>query len=157
MSEHNTIRDLLALAAADALSIEEQRRVEQHLAQCAACTAELDAWRGMAEGLKRLPTPQPSPNLVERVRVSLERRLAADAERRVNYRLMAFLVLFAWTVTLAGWPIARLLSQGLLGWIDPQFRSTWILLVGYTMITWVTGGIAGLAIALRHRSRRRFA
>src|SRR5260370_34583386 len=97
MNEHESIRELLALAAAGALDENEQRKLGRHLAECSACNAELDAWRGLAASLKRLPTPQAPSMLVERTRsrVALER--AAIAERRESYWAMAVMDIFSWT------------------------------------------------------------
>ncbi len=157
MSEHEAIRELLVLAVAGALDADEQRRVEQHLAGCAACAAELDAWHDLTGALKRLPTPQPPAALVERTRARAEWQLAAAAERRWNHTVLVFLVLFAWTVTLVSWPIVRLVSGGMLGWLDVRMNQTWVSLAGYTALGWLTVGVAALMLGLRHRSARRAA
>ena len=60
MSEHEAIRKLLALAAAEALEEGELRRVEEHLRECSSCAAEWDAWRALARGMRGLPTPVPA-------------------------------------------------------------------------------------------------
>ena len=60
MSEHDKIRELLALAAADALTRAEEKQVAEHVRSCIACSNELGAWRPIASELRRLPTPQPS-------------------------------------------------------------------------------------------------
>jgi len=155
MSEHDAVRELLALAAAGALDAEEQRRIEQHLAGCAACAAELDGWRNLAGALKRLPTPRPSPALVEQTRARAEWQLAAAAEHRWSQAVLVFLVLFAWTVTLVSWPIVRLVTGGLLGWLDVRMNQTWASLAGYTALGWLTVGVAALLLGIRHRSARR--
>ncbi len=155
MSDHDQIRELLAMAAAGALDPDEQQRVDRHARECAACAAELDDWQLLAGGLRRLPTPQPSPALVEHTRARAEWQLAAQAEHRWNQGVLIFLVLFGWTLVLASWPIVRLLSGGLLGWLEPGFGRTWIGLAGYTALLWLTGGVAAVFLGLRHRSERR--
>lgn len=155
MSEHDVIRDLLALAAAGALDSAEQQRVEHHLAGCGSCAAELDLWRGLAGSLRRLPTPQAPAELVERTRTRVEAQLAAEAERRWDQAVMAFLVLFAWTVTLASWPIVRLFSSGVASWLDVGATQIWYGLVVYTLIAWLSGGVAAVMLGLRHRAARR--
>jgi anti-sigma factor RsiW len=157
MNEHESIRELLALAAAGALDESEQRTLDRHLASCPACSAELDAWRGLAVSLKRLPTPQAPPMLVERTRSRVALELAAVAERRKSHWVMAFLVLFSWTVTLVTWPVVRLLSGGILSWFDLSFSQTWFGLAGYTALGWLTAGVAGAVLGLRRRRERRFA
>jgi len=155
MSDHDKIRELLPMAAAGALDPEEQQRVDGHVRECAACAAELDDWQLLAGGLRRLPTPQPSSALIERTRARAEWQLATQAEHRWDQRMLIFLVLFGWTVAVASWPVVRLLSGGLLGWLEPGFGRTWIGLAGYTALLWLTGGIAAAMLALRHRRERR--
>ena len=157
MNEHESIRELLALAAAGALEEKEQRELDRHLAACSACNAELDVFRGLAASLKRMPTPQAPPMLVERTRSRVALELAAMAERRKSHWVMAFLLLFTWTVTLVTWPIVRLLSDGVLSWLDLSFNQTWFGLAGYTALGWLTAGVAGAVLGLRRRREGRFA
>jgi anti-sigma factor RsiW len=157
MNEHAEIRELLSLAAAGALRREEEERVARHIHECAECTAEFENWQSLAAGLRRLPTPQPPAGLVERTRARTAWQLAAEGEQRWNHGVLIFLVLFGWTLTLASWPVVRLVSGGLLGWLDPGFEHTWIGLVGYTALVWVTGGVAAAMLALRRRRERRLA
>lgn len=157
MSEHETIRELLSLAAAGALDGAEEQRVTRHVSECAECTAELKGWQMLTGGLRRLPTPQAPAALIERVRTQVAWQLAGEGERRWNRQVMIFLVLFAWTVTLVSWPIVRLLTGGLMGWLEPGFGHTWIGLATYTALAWLTGGIAAATLAVRHRRERRMA
>lgn len=157
MSEHDSIRELLALAVAGALEPKEQERVERHARECAACAAELDDWQLLASGLKRLPTPQPPAALIERTRAQAELQIVAEAENRWNRRVIAFVILFAWTLTLASWPVVRLLSGNLLGWFDPAFGRAWIGFAGLTALGWLGGGIAAAMLAVQQRRERRTA
>ena len=157
MSEHEVIRELLPLAAADTLGEGELRRVEEHLRTCAACAAEWNAWRALERGLRRLPTPQAPAMLVERTRARMYAHLSAREERAVNPWALGILVLVSWTLVLATWPVVRLLSGGVLSWLDLSFQHTWLGLAGYTLAGWVVGGIAALTIGLRHRATRRAA
>lgn len=157
MSEHEAIRELLALAAAEALEESEQRRVEQHSRSCAACAAEWDSWRALERGLRGLPTPQAPAMLVERTRSRVTLELAAIAERRRSHWVMAFLVLFSWTVTLVTWPIVRMLTGGVLSWLDLNFNQTWFGLAAYTVLGWLTAGVAAAVLALRRRREGRLA
>src|SRR5262249_24476685 len=93
MSEHDAIRELLPLAAAAALEERERRQIDAHLRTCADCSAELDRYRALGFGLRRLPTPQAPPLLVERTRQQIQLQLAAAAERAMNPWLLGFLVL----------------------------------------------------------------
>jgi len=155
MNDHEEIRKLMTLAAAGALDAQEQRQLEEHLRGCAACAAELERWSDLAGALRRLPTPQPSPLVVERVRARAEAELAAYAEERSNFAVMFFLVLFSWTVTLATWPVVRLVNEGMFGWLNLQ--QTWLGLVGYTVLGWLTAGVAAGLLGWRQRGARRIA
>jgi len=157
MSEHETVRELLSLAIAGALDASDEQRVQQHLRGCGTCAAEFELLQGVANALRRLPTPQASASLVERTRARVEWQLAAEAENRWNRRVLVFLILFAWTLVLASWPVVRLLSSGLLGWFEPGFGRTWLSLAGYTALLWLTGGVAAATLAFRRRWERRIA
>src|SRR5713101_6323667 len=140
MSEHDAIRELLALAAADALEEKERRRVEAHLPGCAECSAKLDRFRVLGRGLRRLPTPQAPAMLVERTRQQIQLQLTAATEQATNPWLLGFLVLLSWTLTIASWPIVRLVTQGMTSWLDLGFRGAWMNLVIYTLVGWAVGG-----------------
>ena len=155
MSEHEGIRELLALAAAGALEASEQQKLERHLAECAECAQELEGWNALAGGLRRLPTPRPSAALVERTRARVAKQLAAESERRWDLSVLVFLVVFAWTLVLAGWPIVRLIGGGVLGWLDTGFRQTWVWLAVYSALGWLAAGVAAVALGLRQRELRR--
>ena len=157
MKGHDEIRELLALAAAGALEEGEQQMFERHLAECAECAQELEGWNALAGGLRRLPTPRPSAALVERTRALVGRQLAAEAERQWDLSLLVFAMLFAWTLVLAGWPIARLLTSGAAAWLDVSFRQVWLGYAAYTAVGWVTAGAAAVLLGVRHRATRRMA
>jgi anti-sigma factor RsiW len=154
MDSHDKIRELLGLAVAGALDAGEEKRVERHAATCAACAAELENWRLLASGLRRLPTPQPGKLVVERTRARAEMRMAEEIESRGQSRVMVLLLGFAWIVTLASWPLFRILSGGLLVWFDPRFNQTWLVFAGFTALVWATGGLAAVLLG-RHRQQER--
>ena len=79
MSAHVT--SLLALAAAGGLDASEAERVAAHLRECAACAARHGEWEGLADVLRRLPPPRPSPDLLARTRAAVETRIAERAEQ----------------------------------------------------------------------------
>ena len=66
VTEHNKIREMLALAAADALEPNESELVMQHVQTCPQCSTEMEQWQLLSRGLRQLPTPQPSADLVQR-------------------------------------------------------------------------------------------
>lgn len=153
MTSHDDFRKLLPLAAAGALDAREQHELDAHLRECPACAAQLGRYADIAAALRRLPTPQPSPAVVERARARAQAEFAAHAEERSNFVVMFFLVLFSWTVTLATWPVVRLATEGMLGWFNLQ--QTWLGLAGYTLLGWITAGVAAGLLGWRNRAARR--
>ncbi len=147
---HESIREMLALAAAGALDDKEARRVEEHAATCAECAAELERWQSLAGALRRVPTPQPSPQLLARVRAQAEWKLAEETERRRDLRVMALLLLFSWTVLLLTWPVVRLIWGGAASWLEVSLGSLWFWLSGYTLAGWLAAGVA-VMLGLRER------
>ena len=154
VTEHNKIREMLALAAADALEPNESELVMQHVRTCPQCSAEMEQWQLLSRGLRQLPTPQPSPDLVQRTCARAEARMIDERENAWNRRVMISLVLFAWALTLTSWPIVRLVSGGLLSLLDPRLNQSWLGFAGFTSLVWVTGGIAAVLLA-RHQRRER--
>src|SRR5271170_574545 len=114
MSEHDKIRELLALAAAGALTSAEEKQVAEHVRSCIACSNELEAWRPIASELRRLPTPQPSSWLVQAT-------LTEQAEHDWNHRLMIVVVAFAWLLTIASWAVFHVVSGRFERLLGPQF------------------------------------
>jgi anti-sigma factor RsiW len=157
MSEHDQIRELLALGAAGALEPEEEERVARHIRSCAMCSGELEDWQRLALGLRRLPTPQAPRGLVERARARAEAKLAEETEQRWNRGVMIFLVVFAWALTLLSWPLVRLVSGGLLGMLDPRLNQAWIGFAVFTTLAWLGGGAAAILLSLHQRRERRMA
>jgi hypothetical protein len=162
MSEHDKIRDLLALAAADALTSAEEKQVAEHVRSCVSCSNELDAWRPIASELRRLPTPQPSSWLVQAALARAQAKLAEQAEHDWNRRVIIFVVAFAWVLTIASWPVFHLVSGRFGNWLEPQFNQTqlsyaWISFAAFAALGWLAGGVAAVMLAVRQRGERRLA
>ncbi len=153
MSEHDKIRELLALAAADALTSAEEKQVAEHVRSCIACSNELEAWRPIASELRRLPTPQPSSWLVQATLARAEAKFTEQAEQDWNHRLMIIVVAFAWLLTIASWPVFHVVSRrfGSL----PQFSHPWISFAAFTALEWLAGAVAAVMLAIRQRGERR--
>jgi len=147
---HEAIREMLALAAAGALDDTEARRVEEHAANCTECAAELERWQSLAGALRRVPTPQPSKELIARVRAQAEWKLVEEVERRREMRVMALLLMFSWTVLLVTWPVVRLVGGGAISWLETSLGSLWFWLSGYTLVGWLAAGVA-VMLGLRER------
>jgi anti-sigma factor RsiW len=157
LDEHAEIREQLALFVAGALEADAESRVALHLAGCADCLAELERWELITVGLRRLPTPQPPAALFERTRALAMVQLAEHAEQRRNRIVLGLLILFSWAVTLAGWPIFRFATGGLLSLLDVSFRQTWLLFVVFSVGTWLAGASAAVLLSLRRQHERRLA
>lgn len=154
MNDHEKIRELLTLLAAGVLEPREEKEALDHLRTCAGCSAELEDWKLLAGGLRRLPTPQPRALLVERARAQAQIRLSEEFEHRWNRTVMIGLVGFAWLVTLLSWPVVRFVSGGLLAMLDPRFSHTWIVFAIFTGGAWIAGGAAAVILSLQRRERR---
>jgi anti-sigma factor RsiW len=157
MTEHEKLKELISLGAAGALGESEERALAVHVARCEECAAELENWRELGAALRRVPTPQAPAQLVERVRAQMVAQGFAEMERRQNFRVAAWLGLVGWTVTLASWPLLRLLSNEAANVMDVQLLHTWYGLFAITVGGWVAAGAAAAMVALRHRQERRFA
>ena len=157
MSEHEKVRELLALAAAGALTDAEERRVAEHVRSCVSCSNELDGWRPIASELRRLPTPQPSPWLVQSTLARAEAKLAEQAEQDWNRRVMIAVVAFAWLLTIASWPFFHFVSGRLGSLLELQFSHPWISFAAFTTLGWLAGGVAAAMLAIRQRGERRLA
>ena len=154
VSEHEKIRELLALAAAGALTSAEEKQVAKHLQSCPACSNELEAWRPIASELRRLPTPQPSSWLVQATLARAAAKLAEQAEHDWNRRVLISVVAFAWVLTIASWPVFHFISERLL---EPQFGDTWIIFAAFSAFGWLAGGVAAVMLGIRQPRERRLA
>jgi predicted anti-sigma-YlaC factor YlaD len=157
MTDHEKIRELLSLAAADALEPDEDRLVSDHIRSCSDCSAQLEDWRLLAGGLRRLPTPQPRGVIVERARAMAQIRLTDHLEQRWNRAVMSGLIVFAWILTLMSWPVVKFVSGGFLSMLDPRFSHTWLVFGVFTTLVWAGGAAAAVLLSQQQRRERRFA
>ena len=157
MSEHDKIRELLALAAAEALTAAEEKRVAEHVRTCVSCSNELDGWLPITTELRRLPMPQPSAWLLQATLARAEAKLAEQAEHDWNRRVMIFVVALSWLLTIASWPVFDFVSPHLGSLLGPQFGRTWISFAAFTALGWLAGGVAAVMLAVRQRGERRLA
>jgi anti-sigma factor RsiW len=155
--EHAAIREQLALLVAGALDTDAEAHIARHTATCASCCAELERWQLISGGLRRLPTPQPSPALFERAHAMASAQLAAEAEQRRNWMVLIPLIIFSWAVTVASWPFFRFATGGLLSVLDVQFRQVWLLFALFSALTWLAGGSAAVLLSVHRQHERRLA
>lgn len=152
---HEAVARLLPLAAAGTLDIDEQRRLEEHARDCAACRRELETWSAYAQGLRSLPQPAIPARLMERTRARLLQEHAAAADRRWDELMLGALALFAWTVGLTFWFVARLVTGGELMVMGANLVRFGTWSAGSTVLVWLTAAVAAVALGRRRRELRR--
>jgi hypothetical protein len=155
MSEHDEIRELLPLAAAEALDAAEDRRVREHVSRCSSCASELQGFRRLTKALQQLPAPEPSRALLGRTRALLERESTSLADSPLSVGGVALLVVFAWIWTASSGP--------LLGWLFPFLTEPfaapfhrWFWLGLLSALGSLATVVAAAMLGLHYREERRF-
>jgi anti-sigma factor RsiW len=153
-NEHNTVRELLNLAAASALDAAEQQRVEEHLRDCGECQAEFQVWSQITGGLRDMPAPQAPAGLVARTRARMEGAQAAKAERWRHQIILGCLVLFVWIVTLLSFPVLQMAGNGLAGLLNISTSRMGTGIALYLLLGWIGTGVAAGLLGLRRQNER---
>ncbi len=90
-SEHPS--GLLTDLISDALTPDVARQVRSHLNDCPTCTADLEAWRAVAQAVRdRASETVPSPTLADRIALRIQRESAARPTRPASLRWLAAVV-----------------------------------------------------------------
>jgi len=155
MSEHEAIRELLVLASAGVLDAHEQRRVDEHVRDCAECRRELDIWSAYAQGLREIPQPVVPPRLMERTRARLLQERATAAERRWDELMLAALALFAWTVGLTSWFVLKIFTGGAFVIMGANLVRFGTFSAISTVMVWLTAAVAAMLLGKHRRELRR--
>jgi anti-sigma factor RsiW len=155
MTEHESIRAMLALAAAGVLGPEEGRRVEQHAQECELCRRDLETWSSYAQGLRKLPQPSAPEGLAHRTQARILRERAEVAGRRRYELFLAALAIFGWAAGWAFWTLVRAVTGGSLSVFGANLVSgfTWTFISA--VLALMTGATAALMLG-RSRDARRF-
>ncbi|HUO34480.1 MAG TPA: KleE stable inheritance protein [Candidatus Acidoferrum sp.] len=156
-NEHDKIRSLLSLAVAGALDSAQESLVENHVRTCPECAAQLDEWRALAGGLKRLPTPQISAQVLQRTVALVRQAREAEDERRATRRILAPLLAFSWVLTVFSWPLYKIASSGLSVVFDIRFAHDWRVFAILVAWTWLCGGVAAFLLSSHQQRHRRLA
>ncbi|MGA8491955.1 MAG: HEAT repeat domain-containing protein [Terriglobales bacterium] len=82
------VRENVLLYVYNELPDDARYELEQHLARCADCTAELKTTRKFHAMLSELPVEEPSPNLVAASRMRLQEGLETAEQGRFWHRLI---------------------------------------------------------------------
>jgi len=154
MNEHESIRVMLALAAAGALDPAESTRVERHANVCDDCRRELETWSRYAYGLRELPQPSAPPDLMERTRTRLLQERAVAEGRRWNGLMLGVLVVFGWATGLTLWILVRVFTGAVLTVFGANLVSglTWSLVS--VVLSWMTAATAALMLGKSRQMRR---
>ena len=94
--------------------------------------------------LRRLPTPMPSPALLDRVRRLAHLELAGRADEKLNRLVLVFLLAFSWTISLVVFAVVRIVSGeslellGIAGLADIAGGTGLTWSVTYFAATWIT-------------------
>ena len=153
--DHSALREKLTLAAAGALDDAGEMEIERHAAACPVCAAELAQWRQMGLAICRMPKPLAPAGLVERTRALLVERHAREAEARSNFRGLALLLLFVWSLTLLAWPLERQLVAGAADWLALDSPRAGVWVIAYTIFGSIAGTAAAVVLGLNRRQTAR--
>lgn len=155
MDEHKQIRDLLTIAASGALSADERRRVESHLAGCPACRSELAGLTRLTAVLQKQPAPAAPHSLVENTRRMLELRAQQRRERRQLHWLLAALTVLGWALTFLTWPLLRLFDRPLADWFHLSQLQLTFLWTSYFLAGWMATALAAAFLGGRVQRQER--
>jgi hypothetical protein len=92
---------------------------------------------------------------MERTRTRLVQERAAAADRRWDELMLGALALFAWTVGLTFWFVARIVTGGELVIMGANLVRFGTWSAGSTVLVWLTAAVAALALGKRRRELRR--
>ena len=144
MTEHERIRDLLALAAAGVLAPADDTAVRSHAASCHVCAAELLNLEAIAAELDALPPASAPPGLATRTAARAAEFLAARDQARWERFASLGLSVFGWLLGISFWAALKpvLPGLGLLPW-----------LAATTILSWLTAGVAAVILGSRRAWR----
>jgi hypothetical protein len=154
MNLHESIRELLPLAAAGALEPAEERRVREHVRECPACAADLETLLALGDGLRHLPSVAPSAELLARTQALVTAEMTSRAEGRMADILMGVTALLGWTVTFTAWVAWRLITSGGPALMNSNWINVAVWLGGSTVFAWMTAGAAVLMLGRHGRLGR---
>ena len=149
MSEHDHIMRLLPLAETGDITPDEIRRVQKHQASCELCRQANEDFAFLGSTLRSLQTPQPSAELLARVRAMAAPRLAQNRARNPEATVLAPLVAASWLAALATWPWVRAAGIWVFtGWHLPG-GSVPAALAIYSIIGFLMATVAAIAVIRR--------
>ena len=152
-NHHEKIRSLLSLAASGVLDSAEEMTVEIHVRNCPECAAELEHWQALAGGLRRLPTPQLSPVVLQQTVALVREAQSAADERRATLRILTPLLALSWFSTVLSWPLFKLASGALRVVLGIHFEPDWRAFAFFMIWTWLAAAVAAALLSSHQRQR----
>jgi predicted anti-sigma-YlaC factor YlaD len=152
MIKHEDIRKLLPLAVSADLSAADVKQVREHLASCAQCRATSEDFAALGQALRSLPTPQPRPELLARVRAAAESRMVNQETRTRDIAILALLVVAAWISAIASWPVVSDLGKWILAGVHVPGGRWGVVLTTYSIFGFLLSCVAAIAVGRRARA-----
>ncbi|MBZ5673491.1 MAG: zf-HC2 domain-containing protein [Acidobacteriia bacterium] len=154
MTEHESVRAMLALAAAGALEPKEQRRVDQHARECDLCRKDLETWAAYAQSLRKLPQPAAPEGMAQRTQALILQHRAETTSRRRNELFLGALAMFGWGAGWAFWTLVRAIVGGNLNVFGANLLNglTWSLMS--MVVAGITAATAASMLGKGKEARR---
>ena len=153
MSPCPSIAELLPLSAAGVLPAAEERAVREHVRECPACAARLEALGELARSLSAMPQPAVPPDLAIRTQARLAAELEAAADRRRGGFLALAGAALAWISWFGLWDLYRAVTEGFAALLRPQLPSLWICLAVSAIMAALAAPIAAALQRVRRGER----
>lgn len=154
MNTHESIRNMLPLAAAGALSQQEQLQVVAHTRICEACRRELDGWAVYTAGLRGLPQPTAPADLIARTQARILREREAAGAMRWSGLTLCGLGIFSWVASVSFWLLVRELTGGMLVVLGTNLVSAGPWFVVSFAVASITAVATALLVGNRGEMRR---
>jgi anti-sigma factor RsiW len=154
MTEHESVRAMLALAAAGALEPKEQRRVDEHARECDLCRKDLETWSAYSQSLRKLPQPSAPAGMLQRTQALISRHHAETADRRRHEWFLAALAIFGWGAGWASWTLIRAIVGGSLYLFGANLLNGLTWSVMSMAVAGITAATAALMLGRASGSRR---
>jgi hypothetical protein len=148
-----SIASLLPLSAAGLLNAAEERTMREHVRECAACAARLEALGGIAGVLTALPAPPPPPDLLSRTQALVAAECSAAADRRRGAAFALAGVALSWISWFALWAVYRAASGGLDTVWRPALPDPVAMLTGSILLALLSAPMAAALLRTRRRER----
>lgn len=153
MDEHELIRKMLPLAAADALDIEELRRVQQHSQGCSDCLRELESWSRYAQALGQLPQPSLPSGLLERTQIRIMQQQRAPTREFANAMTLIAIAIIGWASGFVMWAFVRSLMDGAVNIHGLNLVSPLPWSLFSAALSWITAAASSMVLVRLHGMR----